>query len=738
MDANTELTAFWAPFLLLHLGGPDTITAYALEDNELWLRHFLGLAIQMGMAIYVFIIAWTGSLLSILYLLMFVAGLIKYGERTWVLRKASIQTIRESIVDDGINFSVPCHTSSIHDQSDDGINFVTLFDAYRLVRIYFRPLILNFKVPLIVRSTVSRSASSEKLFKTIEMALGFMYDNLYTKAPLLYTRCGLGLRVITFFLTSSVLVLFPVVIDHDKHKFSNTDVTITYILLVGAIILELYSAVLIHSSDRFLVWLIVNRKSSTVKARECFLTQKRWSNNMSQFSLLSFIIKEKPLLCSNILKHLRLDEKLEKQWYAADMEIHKNLKTLVCEYLQKKVDDSQIGPTNSIPVDRVGPDFTEELEESILAWHVATDIMYELDGEGIKRHGHAFELHCGLICQISRYMLYLMVLRPNMISDGSMNQITILSILWAARSLKFTSKIEACQRFNELLTVSETYLYGRRLVDEGENDNDIKIFLENRIPRLLRKLSEQALEERWKIISWTWLEVLPYAAIKCRGIQHATLEKWWRIPYSYKMSRVPEVRWAQRQDKVFITVLLPDAKNAKVNLEPEGVFNFSASAGAENHEFELKLDLFDKVNVEESKINIGVRSIFCILEKAETGWWKKLLRGDGKTPHYIKVDWDKWVDEDEDNGTGGDLDLGGMDFSGMGGMGGMGGLEALSGMGGLEALGGMGGMGGDAMGDFDDSDDEEAEKPGQQDTGKAASEAKAQEEGAHKSEGGHA
>ena len=39
MNANSELTAFWAPFLLLHLGGPDSITAYALEDNELWLWH---------------------------------------------------------------------------------------------------------------------------------------------------------------------------------------------------------------------------------------------------------------------------------------------------------------------------------------------------------------------------------------------------------------------------------------------------------------------------------------------------------------------------------------------------------------------------------------------------------------------------------------------------------------------------------------------------------------------------
>ncbi|KAL7198940.1 hypothetical protein ACSBR2_021267 [Camellia fascicularis] len=113
-------------------------------------------------------------------------------------------------------------------------------------------------------------------------------------------------------------------------------------------------------------------------------------------------------------------------------------------------------------------------------------------------------------------------------------------------------------------------------------------------------------------------------------------------------SRHPEVTWAQRLDKVYITVLLPDAKNAKVKLEPDGSFIFSASAGAENHLYELKLDLFDKVNVEESKINVGMRSIFCVLEKAEMKWWKKLSRGDDKVPHYVKVDWDKWVDEDDD------------------------------------------------------------------------------------------
>ncbi|CAA6669098.1 unnamed protein product [Spirodela intermedia] len=135
------------------------------------------------------------------------------------------------------------------------------------------------------------------------------------------------------------------------------------------------------------------------------------------------------------------------------------------------------------------------------------------------------------------------------------------------------------------------------------------------------------------------------------------------------MCRHPEVKWAERVDKVFITILLPDAKAVKIHLEPEGALIFSANAGAENHLYELKLDLHDKVNVEESKINIGVRNIFCVVEKVEKTWWSKLLRGDAKPPHYIKVDWDKWVDEDEDAG---DLDFGGMDFSKFGDMGGAG------------------------------------------------------------------
>lgn len=63
----------------------------------------------------------------------------------------------------------------------------------------------------------------------------------------------------------------------------------------------------------------------------------------------------------------------------------------------------------------------------------------------------------------------------------------------------------------------------------------------------------------------------------------------------------------------------------------------------------INVNLFMFV-LQESKINIGIRNIFCVLEKAEKKWWNKLLGGSEKTPHYVKVDWDKWVDMDDDAG----------------------------------------------------------------------------------------
>lgn len=149
------------------------------------------------------------------------------------------------------------------------------------------------------------------------------------------------------------------------------------------------------------------------------------------------------------------------------------------------------------------------------------------------------------------------------------------------------------------------------------------------------------------------------------------------------------------------------------------------------------MEFFAAVVKADSKFNTKGRNPIITLAKAETDgeYWPRLTKDKVKNSR-ITVDWNKWVDEDEEDEApemGGDFDPsmmnafggGGMPgMEGMGGMPGMGGMGGMPGMGGaggmdMEALmkqmGGMGGMGGHGhdhghshgMPDSDDEDEEE-------------------------------
>ena len=56
------------------------------------------------------------------------------------------------------------------------------------------------------------------------------------------------------------------------------------------------------------------------------------------------------------------------------------------------------------------------------------------------------------------------------------------------------------------------------------------------------------------------------------------------------------MKWAQRSDKIYLTIELPDAKDVEFKLEPEGKFNFTAAR--DDVHYEINIELFDKINVE--------------------------------------------------------------------------------------------------------------------------------------------
>lgn len=170
----------------------------------------------------------------------------------------------------------------------------------------------------------------------------------------------------------------------------------------------------------------------------------------------------------------------------------------------------------------------------------------------------------------------------------------------------------------------------------------------------------------------------------------------------------PEVLWAQRSSKadptknlVYLTISVPDVPpaNLKLELKPQGL-SFHGYSDTLKKTYHLELEFYAEIDVEESKTHHTPKNVEIKLRKKELNdeYWPRLLK-DSKKVHFLKTDFDKWVDEDEQNEAAEE------DFSNFGG--GMGGMPGMGGndFGGIDfsKLGG-GGM------DMPEGDEEEEEE----------------------------
>ncbi|KAH0563059.1 hypothetical protein GP486_002378 [Trichoglossum hirsutum] len=172
----------------------------------------------------------------------------------------------------------------------------------------------------------------------------------------------------------------------------------------------------------------------------------------------------------------------------------------------------------------------------------------------------------------------------------------------------------------------------------------------------------------------------------------------------------PEVLWAQRssaseaaKNTIYLTISTPDvsASSLDLKLTPTGL-TFTGYSETKKITYHVELEFFKEIDVENSKTIHTARDVELVLRKKEmeVDYWPRLLQSTQKM-HFLKTDFDKWVDEDEQNGApddvpgmgGDDGGFGGIDFSKLGAGGGMGGMDGMDDM-------DMGGA------DDDDDDDE--------------------------------
>lgn len=107
----------------------------------------------------------------------------------------------------------------------------------------------------------------------------------------------------------------------------------------------------------------------------------------------------------------------------------------------------------------------------------------------------------------------------------------------------------------------------------------------------------------------------------------------------------PPVVWAQRKDILMVTIQVPDCVDPVIKLDADKLF-FKAVGGDLKH-YEISMEFLEDVDTDKSRYKVLPRQIeFYLRKKTEGPFWKRLLKTDVKA-HWLKVDFQRWKDEDD-------------------------------------------------------------------------------------------
>ncbi|TYI38545.1 hypothetical protein ES332_A02G035800v1 [Gossypium tomentosum] len=549
---TNPLVLFWAPFLLLHLGGPDTITAYSLSDNELWPRHFFGMCFHIGVALYVYVKFWTIATAPIIFMAIpiFIVGVIKYGERVWSLFKASSVRFRKSVFsgDKGSSLEVE-HSQS---PSERGMpleeylepkqikgKYGDLYRAFHLFHV-FKPMFADLKLRIYknlsyVFELDQTKVSAKAAFTIVEIELGFLYDLLYTKIPIVITRPGVILRFICLSLITCTLLAFFV---FAKHHDSRVDIAVSYLLMVGAIFLEIYSALLHLSSDWGFYWLaqqnngFLRRIGSKIVR---FTKPKEGIRSMAQHSLLDYCLPPRKLNLAAVLNFFDSEDRLGKYLHTGWKDVSPELQQFIYSSLQekrKKYAKTEFKNLSEL-LDERGSSVLKgmggssedilwsvcevEFTHSLLLWHVATEVVYHDDDH--RYRAVQLERYCRISKALSDYMMYLLFLCPAMLPEGIGN---IRHRDTCTEAMNFAlDKFQFKEAVRGLFGMD---IKSRSFFIQMGSSRKSAFFEGCQIAEQLQSLVsifQWDNQDKWKLIADLWLDMLTYAAAQCSWKEHA-------------------------------------------------------------------------------------------------------------------------------------------------------------------------------------------------------------------------
>uniref|UniRef100_A0A8R7PKF4 DUF4220 domain-containing protein n=1 Tax=Triticum urartu TaxID=4572 RepID=A0A8R7PKF4_TRIUA len=410
------LPFLWPPFLLLHLGGPDGITAFSIEDNNLWTRQLINLMFQLGLALYVF---WKSfdlldSQLIIVAVPLFVAGIIKYWERIWALKKGS----RDSL-DCRMKNEDPSPPAQA--QSGDVVASCALNSALsgRGLLVGRTLLQLGSRAEIEVLSIFPATESTKRKLKIILTELGMIYDMLYTKTMVLHSRTGIMLRCIALVAMTVAHVLF--LTNQHMNVEKGRNLVITYDLFLMSYCMEALSILVAIDSPWTRARFNLGTFCLTQLILCCFTQVLSMSNTyMGQFNLADYSMSKKSTskFISEVYEALGLEKHWRNFWHIKHVE-DKVIVLYIVGLFGTEPNHSE-GRSRQLNLGQELKDLLNlPFEHTIFRLHIWTELhlsTYSLGGGGVVGEMSLLVAECW---KLSNYLMYLMSVCPSMLPVSS-------------------------------------------------------------------------------------------------------------------------------------------------------------------------------------------------------------------------------------------------------------------------------------------------------------------------------
>ncbi|CAL4899735.1 unnamed protein product [Urochloa decumbens] len=524
-NGSRDLEVLWAPILLMHLGGQMFITAYNIEDNELWKRHILTTVSQVTVALYVFGKSWSSSAdtrLLAAAILLFVPGVLKCFEKPLALKAASFNSLVSSF-----HRAQKAAPKSREEELDEFI---------RTAKAYFQgadttknppvnlsvphKLFVDFSYPYSDRLKNLKyflSLWDDAAYREIETGLSNIFDLLYTKNKL-NTRAN-AVAICCCYWTWSLTVPLAIVaigLFHSSHKesYNHNDVTVTLVMMYGTLMLDIVSALILKLAydvkvpdvitQHRLLGFFIRKKKFNMTAIGCFLQSccnivliDQYCFNMGP----SYLSKE---ITKLVLRHVK------DGWthYIKDAWSYRKFNDAMGQWtLERGGHDKILGWSLEKPFDEV-----------VLVWHLATDFCFHSTSAKSSHPNIADYPSRDMGRAISNYMMHLLFDNPEMLMAGSRKNLFMTAY----------EELERILRNVELQLVDDEEKLALEVMDKVRSKhtkNKIKskrgFFVHDAwlLSECLMGLGDD--KKMWDVIRDVWVEILCFSSGRCRGYLHA-------------------------------------------------------------------------------------------------------------------------------------------------------------------------------------------------------------------------